>query len=156
MERLISTLAQAMDIERRKFTRGEQKFIIDILNGTFLTPALLGQHLIPDVEDSFSDLPGEYESKWGIKQEEIFPKIHALNPLQTALVELWAVAFWAGDNPDLDDYVTGRDNIAIRLESITNELIGVSKTLDKTKSSFKSAAIANARAGIDRVVEQLQ
>lgn len=156
MNTLITVLSQAMDAERRKFSGGEQKFLLDIFNGTFLTPALMGQHLHIQAVDAMEDMPGEYEKKWGI-DNTIFEKINGLNLLQTALIELWAAAFWDGAGKyDLNAYVTGRDNVQLRLSAIVNSLTDIAKKLDKTKSSFKSASIASARADIEKIIEMLQ
>lgn len=143
---IITVITQAMDMARRKFSRGEQLMLIDIFNGTALTPGILGQHLIAQVEDSFALYPGMYEEKWEVDQKQMLEKIVSLTPWETIFLELWAVGFWAlGKEDALDAYVAGRINLSIRLTDVIARLDSVSEMLEKTKSAFKSAAIAEAR-----------
>lgn len=156
----LSVITQAMDMARRKFTRGEQSMLIDIFNGTALTPGILGQHLIAQVEDSFADIPGEYEQKWEVNRQEMVDKIVSLDPVSAAFLELWAVGFWAlqgGDVPPLlEDYIAGRIDLARTLGNVLARLDASSERLEGTKSSFKSPVIADVRSVIDVAADILK
>ena len=154
----LSVLSQAMDAARRKFSRGEQSMLIDIFNGTALTPGILGQHLAVQVEDSFDLYPGVYEEKWGADKKEMLVKIGGLSPLESALVELWAVGFWAinGEGITLESYLLGKIDISTRLAGALALLQIAGDRLERTKSAFKSAAVAEVRAEISAVAELLE
>ena len=156
---MIRIITQACEEARRKFTQGEQSMLIDIYNGTMLTPGLLGQTLSAQVEDSFRLYPGIYEDKWGVEQKEMLEKIRALPRLSAAFLELWAVGFWTINTSEagqLEDYIAGKINIAAKFEEIIQQLRDACEQLEKTKASFKSATIANARAEIKKAAEFLE
>lgn len=156
---LISTITQACDQARRKFTRGEQSMLIDIFNGTLLTPGILGQHLISQAEDSFALYPGIYEEKWGVTQPEILEKIISLDPVSAAFLELWAVGFWAlntGASGELEDYTSGKLNLDLYLSAAIEQLREAGDRLEKTKGAFKSAAVAEAREQIETARERVE
>lgn len=143
---IITVITQAMDMARRKFTRGEQSMLIDIFNGTALTPGILGQHLIADVEDSFDDMPGEYEEKWGVNRQEMVDKINALSPLDAIFLELWANSFWHLDKPEaLSGYLAGTLNLNTHMQGIIARLDTAEDLLERTKNAFKSGQVAEAR-----------
>lgn len=153
---IITVISQAMDMSRRKFTRGEQSMLIDIFNGTLLTPGILGRHLIAQVEDSFALYPGVYEEKWGVEKSAMIEKCRALNPTEAALCELWAVGFWALGVDALESYLDGRLNLAVRITDVIARLDSAAERLEKTKGAFKSAAVAEAREvvkGARRILE---
>jgi hypothetical protein len=152
----ISTITQAMDTARRKFTRGEQLMLIDIFNSTMLTPGILGQHLTAQIEDSFALYPGQYEEKWEVNQKEMMEKIVSLTPADAIFLELWAVGYWAVADPistgeTLENYVQGKFNLESRLREVIEKLEMVGEKLEQTKSAFKSATIAEARKSIEEV-----
>lgn len=156
---IISIITQAMDMARRKFTRGEQSMLIDIFNGTALTPGILGQHLTAQIEDSFADIPGEYEQKWGVNRQEMVDKIVSLDPASAIFLELWAFGFWAintGQAGALESYLDGRLNLERRITDVIARLDGVSESLEKTKGAFKSAAVAQAREVVEEAREILE
>ena len=153
---IITVLSSAMDMARRNFTRGEQSMLIDIFNGMALTPGILGQHLTVQIEDSFYLYPGQYEEKWGVNRLEMYDKIKALSALDAIFLELWAVGFWAlGDGSLLDSYLSGKTNLAVRLTEIMTRLETSAEMLEKTKGSFKSAAVAEAREIVKEASEIL-
>ena len=139
-----------MDNARRSFTRGEQGMLIDIYNGTMLTPHLLGQMIVGQVEDSFRLYPGTYEEKWGVAQKEMMEKIVSLDPVSAALVEMWAVAFWGTGEGNLDDYLAGKINQSMRLEEAAAHLETTIEKMEQSKSAFQSATIAQARAEAEK------
>ncbi len=159
MQQAIMTLAQAMDAARRKFTRGEQSMLIDIYNATALSPAFLGDGLLAQVEDTFADVPGQYEAKWGVDRAAMLQKIRALSPLDAALIELWAAGYWPLHDtiPDsLNAYLRGTLTIATHIESIASQLDDAGARLERTKSAFKSAAVAEVRTMIEQAAEKLR
>lgn len=154
---ILTTFTQVCDTARRQLAINEQKMLIDILNGTMLNPQILGQHLIAQVEDSFSLYPGIYEEKWGVNREEMLTKIKSLDSLSAALVELWAVGFWDinRDAGDLEAYILGKINVDTRLREIVQNLQRASEMLEKTKTAFKSGTVAEGRNIIEKAVENL-
>lgn len=156
---IITVLSQVMDMARRKFTRGEQSMLIDIFNGTILTPGILGQHLTAEVEDSFNLYPGVYEEKWGVDQKEMVDKIISLDPLTAAFLELWVVGFWAvniSESSQLEDYLSGKLNLSVRIEDIIQQLQKVCDKLEQTKSAFKSASVAESRTQTEKAAYTLR
>lgn len=153
---IITVLSQAMDTARKKFTRGEQQMLIDIYNGTMLTPHLLGQMLVGQVEDSFRLYPGVYEEKWGVTQKDMIDKIISLDPMSAALAELWAVAFWGTGEGKLEDYLAGKINQAMRLEEAATHLETAIEKMEQSKSAFQSGTIACARAEAEKAKEILE
>jgi len=156
MQQIIDCISQAADIARRKFTAGEQSMLLDIFNGTLLTPGILGQHIIAQVEDSFRLYPGEYEGKWSVDKTEMTEKINALDRYDAALLELWAVGFWHLNPEAVDDYLAGRLNLGSAYTARLAALDTISDRLKKTRSSFKSGEIANCWTELDRVTERLR
>lgn len=157
---IITVITQAMDMARRKFTRGEQLMLIDIFNGTMLTPQILGQHLTVQIEDSFALYPGMYEEKWIVDRTEMTEKIISLDPISAIFLELWAVGYWAIHDPDregmLDAYVAGKINLAVHMTDILARLHTVSETLLNSRTAFKSPAIADARQVTDEIAAIIQ
>ena len=156
---IITVISRSCDTARRNFSRGEQSMLIDIFNGTILTPGILGRHLTAQVEDSFTLYPGVYEGKWGVSRDEMMKKIDSLSPLDAIFLELWAVGFWAlntSDAGEFPDYLSGKLNFASRIEDIARQLDTVCGRLEKTRSSFKSAAVAEARQEIEQAVVDLR
>lgn len=152
----LSVITQAMDMARRKFTRGEQLMLIDIFNGTMLTPGILGQHLTAQVEDSFDLYPGQYEEKWKVDRKEMVEKIASLDPATSVFLELWAVGYWSVADPvsssvDIENYIQGKFSLESRAREIIERLHKVEDRLDKTKAAFKSAAVAESRKEIEEI-----
>jgi len=156
---ILTVITQACDMARRKFTRGEQSMLIDIFNGTALTPGIIGQHLTAQVEDSFRLYPGTYEDKWGVTEKEMMEKINSLDPLNAIFMELWAIGFWAVNTSEagqLEDYLSGELNLNSRIEDIIIQLHAVCDRLEQTKSAFKSASIAEARTAVEKAADTLR
>jgi hypothetical protein len=76
------------------FTDGELKLMLDVFNGTALTPQISGQHLLANVVDGI-ELDG-LNSKWGVDKGKVIEKIKGLSLFQCACMELWANGFWYG------------------------------------------------------------
>jgi len=155
----IALIANAMDAARRKLSRGEQLMLIDIYNGTILSPAHLGSGLLAQVADALADVPGQYEAKWSVDGEAMLQKIRSLSQLDAALIELWAAGYWQLHDtiPDsLNAYLRGTLTIATHIESIASQLDDAGARLERTKSAFKSAAVAEVRTMIEQAAEKLR
>lgn len=155
---IITTITQACDEARKKFNINEQKMLIDIYNGTMLMPQVLGGTLLAQVEDSFILYPEQYEQKWGVKKEEMIEKIKSLSQMDAALIELWAVGFWAlntGAAGELENYIASKLSLAGLIGNIIVQLSEANKLLEKTKSAFKSRQVAEARKIIDESIHRL-
>lgn len=151
---IISVISQACDIARRQLTKGEQSMLIDICNGTMLTPHLLGRHLFAEVEDSFVLYPDMYEKKWTVEKTSMLEKIKNLDTLSAALLELWAIGFWAINTSEpgqLEAYIAGRINISAQIENIIIAQRDICDRLETTRSAFKSAAIAKSRSDLEKI-----
>ena len=156
---IITVISRSCDTARRNFSRGEQSMLIDIFNGTILTPGILGRHLTAEVEDSFDLYSGVYEEKWGVSRDEMMKKIDSLSPLDAIFLELWAVGFWAlntSEYAELDDYLSGKLNFAARIMDIVTRLDSVCNRLEKTRADFKPAAIAAERQEIEQIIDILK
>ncbi|RLC76939.1 MAG: hypothetical protein DRI61_12400, partial [Chloroflexi bacterium] len=79
-----------------QFTAGELSLIIDVFNGTALTPGLAGQHIAINVADSI-DLD-HTDQKWSVDKKTILKKLQNLTIFQAAVLEIWANGFWYGKN----------------------------------------------------------
>jgi len=156
MQQIIDCISQAADIARRKFTAGEQSMLLDIFNGTFLTPGILGQHIVAQVEDSFRLYPGEYEQNCGVDKSAMLEKISALDRYDSALIELWSVGFWQISPGAVDDYIAGKLTLGRAYSAQLATLADISSRLEKTKGSFKSATLAQCRTDLDQAIEKLQ
>lgn len=89
---------------RGKFTRGELMLMIDVMNGTWLTPGMAGQHLNANVSDGIA-LDG-LDEKWGIDGVKLNQKIGGLSIFETACLELWVQAFWQQEeHGNIEEYV---------------------------------------------------
>lgn len=77
-----------------RFTPGELQFMLDVMNGTVLTPELAGQQLAASCADSLKlDDAG---NKWGVDQEVFLDKLYSLSAFQLAALEIWAKGYWEG------------------------------------------------------------
>ena len=83
---------RALSEAKNLFTDDELRLIVDVFNGTALTPGSSGLHLALSVEDSIT-LDG-YDQKWNIDPININAKIAELSTFQTACLEVWANGFW--------------------------------------------------------------
>jgi hypothetical protein len=130
-------------------TAGELKLLLDIYNSTMLTPMALDRDSLDlQVRDSFTLYPGMYEDKWGV-DKSMLDKISKLSNFQAACLQIWAVEFWGAGCYTEDDsinlYVQGKLTAISRLERAGELLKTAVEIQEKSKSAFKSAAIAEAR-----------
>lgn len=87
-----------------QFAAEELCLIIDVFNATTLTPQLVGQQLVPKVEDGI-DLDG-LAQKWGAAGDTLLDKLRNLHYLQATALEIWACNFWHGKEKNLGEYVS--------------------------------------------------
>ena len=73
-------------------TKGELSLLVDVFNGALLTPGLVGQHIIAQVEDGI-DLDG-LDKKWEIEKTALVEKLKSLPLFSLACLEIWANGFW--------------------------------------------------------------
>lgn len=86
---------QTIHALKGRFSRGELMLMIDVMNGTYLTPGHAGQHLDINVEDGIKlDV---LDKKWEIDGPALNKKIAALTIFETASLEWWIQAFWNQD-----------------------------------------------------------
>ena len=74
------------------FSEAELSLILDIHNGTLLTPGIAGQHIGIAVRDSI-ELDGS-DKKWDIDGPALISKVEQLPIFSRACLELWAVGYW--------------------------------------------------------------
>jgi len=111
IEAFRSLYVRALHDLRGRFDKGELSLMIDVFNGTMLTPQLAGQQLIIQCVDGM-DLDG-LDEKWNIDREAFTEKLNALTLTEATALEIWANGFWyggpsetAGELPDFDEYVS--------------------------------------------------
>lgn len=80
-----------IDIKDR-FSAGELKLMIDVMNGTMLTPGMAGQHLQANVEDGIA-LDGLAE-KWEVDGPGIVKKLADMSTPDLMFLEIWIQGFW--------------------------------------------------------------
>lgn len=90
------------------FSEGELSLLIDIYNGTMLSPWHYGSNsLAACISDSIA-LDGVGE-KWEVDAGTILGKVKALTPVQALCLELWANGFWYSAIPkngrDFAEYI---------------------------------------------------
>lgn len=86
------------------FSRGELLLMVDVMNGTYLTPGIAGQHLDINVADGIS--LDKLDEKWSIDGPELNKKIAELTIYEAACMEWWIQAFWnQKEHGNLDEYV---------------------------------------------------
>jgi hypothetical protein len=88
-----------------KFSVDELRLLIDVFNGTALTPSMAGQHIATQVADAIA-LDG-LDQKWGIDGPRMMSRLKRLAPIMLASLEIWANGYWytKPEPPDLAEYV---------------------------------------------------
>jgi hypothetical protein len=148
-----------VDELKRTLTRGELCLIADVMNGTWLLPGLVGQHVLANVADAFALYPGQYEDKWQVEKEAVLGKLQGLPGWHLGVLEVWAARFWqqVSNTPgawDHDPYLTpGGYAEAGALDQAEKKLAHAADLMEQTKGAFKSKLIAEAK---DEVTEALR
>lgn len=81
-----------------KFTADELRLILDVFNATALTAGSAGQHLVMNAVDGM-ELDG-LDKKWNVDRKIFTLKLQSLSIFEAACLEIWAVGFWYGEDPD--------------------------------------------------------
>lgn len=88
---------------RGVFSEAELSLILDIHNGTLLTPGIAGQHIGIAVRDSI-ELDGS-DQKWEIDGNTLLGKIEAMPIFARACLELWACSYWEDSKQPVSKYI---------------------------------------------------
>lgn len=89
-----------------KFTAGELRLTIDVMNGTLLSPEMAGQHLSLNVADGIA-LDG-LDEKWEVDAETLNQKLATMSTPELMILEIWIHGFWQAvtdHDQDLDEYI---------------------------------------------------
>lgn len=89
-----------------KFTAGELRLMIDVMNGTMLSPEIAGQHLGLNVADGIA-LDG-LDEKWGVDAGMLNEKLAGMSTPELMILEVWIQGFWQAvtdHDQDLDEYI---------------------------------------------------
>lgn len=152
---LLRLYTETINMVKSKFTKGELSMMLDVSNGLYATPGTLAWSLKAQAEDSFKDIPGEYEEKWGIDKQAMLEKLNALDGFELGALQIWAVDFWHtgacedGEDP-VGKYVKVSVQIIPDLQSAYQALDSAAKMLLQSKDSFKSSLAAKSRAEIEK------
>jgi hypothetical protein len=78
------------------FSAGELCLMIDVLNGTLLTPEIAGQTLYHNCIDGIAlDF---LDQKWEVDEASFKERLKSLTSFQAAALEIWAKGFWEGSD----------------------------------------------------------
>jgi len=86
------------------FSAEELQLMIDVMNGTMLSPLLAGQHLKVNVEDGIA--LDHLDSKWEINGNNLISKLGDMSVPEVFFLEIWIQGFWIqSDGIELEDYI---------------------------------------------------
>jgi hypothetical protein len=92
---------------RGRFDQGELCLMLDVFNGTYLTPMIAGEHLLINAVDGMA-LDG-LDEKWEVDRELFTGKLKSLTQIEAACLEIWATGFWRGGDTgkdlDIEKYI---------------------------------------------------
>ena len=74
------------------FSKNELLLMIDVMNGTMLTPGSSGHQISANVEDGIA--LDRLDEKWEIDKTAIIKKLSGLSLFQKTALELWTKKFW--------------------------------------------------------------
>ena len=89
-----------------KFTPGELRLMIDVMNGTILSPEMAGQRLAMNVSDGME--LDAMDEKWGVDAEQINYKLSTMSTPELMILEIWIQGFWQAvtdRNQGLEEYI---------------------------------------------------
>ena len=91
---------------RGHFSQGELMLMIDVMNGTMLTPDTIGWSLAANVADGIN--LERLDKKWKVSGKAFVTKLQKLTVFELACLELWVQTFWnQGKHNNLQEYVKG-------------------------------------------------
>lgn len=92
---------------RGRFTEGELSLILDVMNGTMITPQLAGHSLAANAEDGMR--LDRLDVKWETEPTAFMAKLGGLGMFERVCMEIWARAFWVSGawerENGLEDYI---------------------------------------------------
>lgn len=140
---------ETMNGLKRKFTNGELCMMIDVSNGMYLDSRSVTFSLKADIEDSFADMPGEYEQKWNIDKKELLEKLEKLDGWEISCLQIWARDFWEAWDYEQENSILKYIKVA---PTIMQDLAEISSCINKSvelqikhKQAVKSKTAAIAR-----------
>jgi hypothetical protein len=168
-QKMNHTLARLYDetVEQLKqaFTYNEFMLMFDVMNGTWLTSGITGQHAISNVTASYHEYPGMYEDKWNVKREELVAKLEKLNLGQLGILEIYCARFWenvsgsGGTAFDAREYtMPGKHTLQAQHNEAMKSLDESIKRMEESRNAVKSKTIAQARTEAEKaraLLEQL-
>jgi hypothetical protein len=86
-----------------QFSGPELSLLLDAFNGLYLTPGLLGQHLVASATDGIR-LEGLAE-KWGVEPDSFLARLDSLSFFEKACLEIWLRAYWESGEEDHEQWV---------------------------------------------------
>jgi hypothetical protein len=86
-----------------QFSGPELSLLLDAFNGLYLTPILLGQHLVASATDGIR-LEG-LDKKWGVEADRFLQKLDSLSFFERSCLEIWLRAFWESGAEDHEAWV---------------------------------------------------
>jgi len=159
MKQVLRLYQEGVNAGLRTFSPGERKMMLDVMNSTYVDIQSLGHGLWANIKDSMADMPGEYETKWGIGTD-ICDKVSQLPGWQAACLEIWANSYWYGKSGlvDIDEYIKGpgMEPVDAKLYAILTELSKSVELMQKSAGAFKSRTIADARKHAETAKTKLE
>lgn len=83
-----------------RFTPGELQLMLEVMNGTILTPELAGQQISKGRADGM-ELEG-LDEKYQVDKETMLEKLRELTAFQLAALEIWARGYWESKEYEKD------------------------------------------------------
>lgn len=109
----IQQISEDMQTVRGKFKKNERMLFFDLLNGTLLTPQIVGQSLYYDIAEILVNDEEGYLTKWGIDVSSIEAAAATMSNYDWALLEIYSRGYWdimGGSGiiteEDTDDYLS--------------------------------------------------
>jgi len=89
-----------------RFTAGELKLMIDVMNSTTLSPEMAGQHITLNVASGIA--LDNLDQKWDVDSKELNGKLSKMSTPELMILEIWIQGFRQAvtdHNQDLDEYI---------------------------------------------------
>ena len=89
-----------------KFTAGEIKLMIDVMNGTMLSHEMAGQHLPLNVTDGI--MLDNLDEKFGVDAVKLNRDLAGMSTPELMILEIWIQGFWhavTDHGQDMDEYI---------------------------------------------------
>lgn len=159
MKQLLRLYEESLAETKSRFSAAELKMLLDLSNSTYLSTMLMGEQIIPNLEDAFALDPGMYEEKWGVNSEPMLAKLRDLTPFARACLEIWANECWYGNDSaadvDIETYLKG-PNLTAEMQQALAHLAQAIDLMQQTREAFKSKTVAQARAEAEKAKSILE